>query len=629
MFSEKGKENSERARITTQRAKLGNQSMLSIKDTTCDISNVIQRKVGLEFQTLGGDWNINMLELKPNEVQAKIHSENDVDVYRKGAPRINLDAENHCTVSIDNHKDLEYITDAFDERSQKSELGLAVSIAVARHKKYTSTEPMPGTHMVGKYRLISNGTDIFCINSEGEPTAHPQATIGIRNEKIEKFLSMLAKDQTYLNDQASAEKGSQKKDIGKRNILEYVSTMDVTHLSPQVRGWVKLVAENIHGASLRETIVNWSLLPKMHTLQAKHDELLQQRNHSLLELDTENQDAGDLGNLEELTNTVLVIAKDLSSGESAEQHFVYWENSLADIQINFHAITDEIHSFVLEKVQTDTDYPIYEETGDFYDLFTYLKQLNQIFESDDSFISLVAKTSALREDMRQLRKEMAALKVKCIHWIDENIGKTIPENKNHPELQNEQLILFWEGFMERIENIPCVASLSTNVSLILESLRKQKKGTWAAKFNLPVKQRTSLKDLFYLLNPAERQEALVLLKKLYNGNTPVTEQDGRTLSLGRWLSLLDPAAQAASIKDPLPVHDIDNSDPKTFAAFNVTRSTDIGYDENGPGDTIKQVDGAILELRDMKRKVPPDEWISVAHCVANSVELINQVTEES
>lgn len=155
-----------------------------------------------------------------------------------------------------------------------------------------------------------------------------------------------------------------------------------------------------------------------------------------------------------------------------------------------------------------------------------------------------------------------------------------------------------------------------------------------AKFNLPVKQRTSLKDLFYVLNDNERQEAVDLLLKSYNEDTPLFKQTADVLTLGEWLKSLPISADSSQMQDLLSIGEIDNGksygpkDFNDFQYFGVNRSTDIGYDKQEAGNT-KMVQGALLEIRDMKRQIPPDEWKKAAHCVADAVKTINQVTEDS
>ncbi|MCA9697040.1 MAG: DUF4157 domain-containing protein [Myxococcales bacterium] len=143
---------------------------------------VVQRKVGLEFQTVGGNWNL--MELTQDE---------------NGRPK--LSKPGHAEVTLrqpiggwrleNDSSDLEYITDAFDETDAGiGQLRQAAQAAADYHGELLTQDGARAKgwsdRVEGKMGKEIDGTT-YVLNLNGQRNAHPQATAGLRLDKLRIF----------------------------------------------------------------------------------------------------------------------------------------------------------------------------------------------------------------------------------------------------------------------------------------------------------------------------------------------------------------------------------------------------------------------------------------------------------
>lgn len=153
----------------------------------------IQRLVGFEFQTVGGNWNVLKAkeELERKEGKRVFTGENpghNANAVIKGFSGFNMEYDG---------SDLEYVTEPRNESNpeERSQLIGYVRAAGEEHKglknrarnAYVKLRNDELKEVIG----IENGTELFLINPEGQQYAHPQATAGIKKEKLFDLLKRL------------------------------------------------------------------------------------------------------------------------------------------------------------------------------------------------------------------------------------------------------------------------------------------------------------------------------------------------------------------------------------------------------------------------------------------------------
>lgn len=148
---------------------------------------VVQRKVGFEFQTVGGDWNVLAVETQ-------------ISPHASGLPQFDASKPRHgeeltgaglpgIKVTTDSW-DLEYITaNPADERGGLGSMVRQVNAAGVKHLSIQRLDPDCYAVRRGKsYPAIRServfNTRGFLINPKGMMAAHPQATVGVKKERL-------------------------------------------------------------------------------------------------------------------------------------------------------------------------------------------------------------------------------------------------------------------------------------------------------------------------------------------------------------------------------------------------------------------------------------------------------------
>lgn len=150
-------------------------------------SGIIQRKVGLEFQTVGGRWNVK--------------KEEDGRLKKLEHGSTALRPRNNGWKLLNDYNDFEYVTDAFDE-SEAGILALRQAATSAANYHMDLGTSLGNDNWEQRTTRASQtmqkdiGGTIYVANLEGQQSAHPQATVGITLEKLLKYGEDLAKDRS-------------------------------------------------------------------------------------------------------------------------------------------------------------------------------------------------------------------------------------------------------------------------------------------------------------------------------------------------------------------------------------------------------------------------------------------------
>lgn len=227
--------------------------------------SAMQRRVGMEFQTVGGNWNIKKIKKNSDGKLECVAPEHGEELYKVGGLSVQAD-----------FTDLEYVTDSFDERNEIPSLVDTVNRASAKHCEYTSGDKYlimkyddySFVKYIDKIKDVSAGEDdCWIINPKGEKTAHPQATIGIKLESIDTFINNIAtKPYGRLSSEPLLDtpklfldKLFARQTVRKVNKIVASKTM----LGPIQKGFINLILQNIH---MIKTFMEKSCIKKLKGL---------------------------------------------------------------------------------------------------------------------------------------------------------------------------------------------------------------------------------------------------------------------------------------------------------------------------------------------------------------------------
>lgn len=568
---------SENSKVQKAAAPQSNQAALTRLMTCKSCDDVKQFKVGMEYQTFGGIWNIKKLKTRVDRAAAESSEANLLNNLCSAKRGFNRNRGSYNMTS--DGSDFEYITKAYDETTQKDALVQSAAAAGANHRAVSN---MTDDLLFGKYfHLKSGGTDYY-VNKGGEISAHPQATIGVRCESIEALFQKLANEPgEYLADSAP----TKETDIGKKKIVEAVdSTALPSAFSPTAKGFLLLAEENIHGAALKET---------MH-----FEDLLEQVN------DLEND-----------WNTQLdaLIIPPFPAAES--------ELSVTDVEQCFRLLAETIGTILPNSARW---------TGFAHNTSAEITASREE-ESPDTLKGMLVKIAGDEEQIRT--------------WFNEILiaGKVeeLVLSQVRPDLSKQLLEERLDHLSSMVGAAPSFSAINREAEFLKIELNQYQKPHDAFKYTLPVKERTSLKDLFCLLSPEERARV-----KTYLGNYPpnvlIVREKNAVVKLSDFLASLPDTSDGTDVVDLIKqeawsVGELDNAalgsdhpdnhGTDYFEEFGITRSTDIGQDkaaDPAAGTPAEVVHGVIVELRDMKRHLQPEEWGDAAAAVADAVQILNQ-----
>lgn len=166
--------------------------------------NVVQRAVGMEFQTVGGKRNVFGISSRVAENSYVGNAEAPSTIREFNGFKITVDAKT----------DLEYITSPSDNRD---EVVRRASEAGNTHlaMKDNNDQKITVTYQDKPYNNCFFYNCHTAINRDGEQTAHPQATIGIKLTGIPDLIEFLSTDSIKVGGTKPAYAEIQKKSFSK------------------------------------------------------------------------------------------------------------------------------------------------------------------------------------------------------------------------------------------------------------------------------------------------------------------------------------------------------------------------------------------------------------------------------
>lgn len=199
--------------------------------------DVIQRKVGMEFQTVGGERNVF-------GVRCTLKAANDkkVAIYEGCVAPTEIHVDDGFKITRDANTDLEYITISSDNRDEV--VDRANKAGEAHVEMSTNANNTITVQYDEKpYCNCSLYKDFIAINRDGEKTAHPQATIGIMLAGIPDLIEQLSKSKI----------GGTKKPYAKKQkeSLKAVSEKaeNIENVTAKCKGLIMLLEQYIHVAN--------------------------------------------------------------------------------------------------------------------------------------------------------------------------------------------------------------------------------------------------------------------------------------------------------------------------------------------------------------------------------------------
>lgn len=216
---------------------------------SCTVMNnqkglMVQRKVGFEFQTVGGKWNV---KTRANHAWKDLDHGDTVLDDRVGFKVFN------------DFNDLEYVTSPKDANTLTDVNLLATQIGSAAnyHNKLSNGEKPNDTwsssHILSRTYLKKKVNDVtYYINSAGEKTAHPQATIGVKLERLIELADEWSKKKSeQKRNYKTIGWGNYKEKKQKKALREAVfSAENEVGLSDKGKGFLLLVTSYVNGAAV-------------------------------------------------------------------------------------------------------------------------------------------------------------------------------------------------------------------------------------------------------------------------------------------------------------------------------------------------------------------------------------------
>lgn len=638
----------------------------------------IQRKIGMEFQTYGGNRNVKRLKKQQGlDNQALIeafnncvNSNGDIDSMLEPAERdtiLDFSGGVGYQVTADG-PDLEYITNAFNE-TDKDGLVYAVSQAAEQHKEYTG---MAGALAFagGKYYCTEGVNGVYCIYKNGEQTAHPQATVGIKYEKIPDLIKKItdARSGHILY--------QERKESIRGNLTEAKERADkgvVPHrvVEPEkCRAWIALVEEYIIAANSRmikkaerknaeleaieklKTNVDFHI-NKARQLQEFHEEIESSSNiiagrtwimgvaasgKLFCDEETKGQALGQkLNAAAQKYRELLGINKKIAMNEEkarktrmlTKRKEAAYENGVASI--------GEIEQQIEEALQAGK-----KETAS--KLRMKKKELTMRQNRWNGELQKLRREEVQSGEALKILAESAAVLTEELRlgWDDfQEYGngfiaeiKAAAEEKANdwPEYQEEEgrdsylcLTLYYHKLKDYIDDWPQIKK-NESLQRLVEQIDSYKPVNPERYFKtlLPVKSRTSFYDLYMLLDPNDQAYVINYLTSKYPHDALIEEDTTNCTTLRDWLDAMEERVRYVSGRRDIVNYELENGvrvrkgDYDYMQAFGVERSTDIGHDSD-----TKRVEGALLELRRLKDRLSPDDWAPAAGAIADIVAEVN------
>lgn len=602
----------------------------------------IQRKIGMEFQTYGGTWNVRKLKDlkdlngKSAEEKMQYFSENvergvNVERMLESAGRetlLDFGGGVGYKVTADG-PDLEYITNAFDERTDRAGLIKAVRRAALRHKRYTGTAGSL-KFVGGTYHLINGADGIYCINKDGEETAHPQATVGIKYEKIPLLIDrLISAPSASILYQEGERPGKLRSNLRKgRDAAVAGLQLDKRKIPDRdrCRAWIQLVEEYLIAANSR-----------FHRDEQRKEKEISAMNQFFAAVSQRLSAVATLAAFPGWSAAVLNF-----DGERERM------NTVADVGAMFSVNQADITKLKTKFRGISVNY------GAFCRRDGEIRKLEQ---------QLAAEQQRERQNVTTIRRINGQISVK--RGLQEKLNDKL-ENEWR-DFQTEGNSIITAIRVERGERIRRLRELERDqVKLTEVKLADHQRdifayltwyyrkleiyvGEWPAltknpeirnlwsriqsntpsnpekyfKTLLPVKSRTSFYDLYMLLSEPGKTYVMDYINGKYSRDALIYEDkwEGNCISLGEWLDAMGRPGGGLGPRRDIVNYELENDawDGSSYKRkFDVSRSTDIGHD-----GAAGQVHGALIELRRLKGELLPDQWEGAAAAVADIVAGIN------
>lgn len=651
------------------------------------VKPIMLRKIGMEFQTVNGNWNVRKLglhkmrglEITLSSGKKSILNTNDkiiaeferdyasyIDSGYLVKPRVHeardiaFEQTEGYKISADG-EDLEYITQAFDERTEQYKLLQAVTKASEMHEKITEgreSEPFVGViKKVGTLYRIESGGNIYYINQSGEKKAHPQATVGVKFESIPDLFTEIASSNTtegvnYLVENKAS------RPIAKQSFqsIHDLSTKSYPSASKKAQAFLQLIEHYItiiklsyvekdeqdktYGEVVRvynflKSIVNKTFIipDSKQTIQSMEScvTILNQmkRVAKYLGIDALLKEDGEIARI---TSEIKIIISQLPivkrSGDKDYKNGFHSSEGGLSCSIGGSYTLLKMQSAITNKIQRNNGLLIIAQRRP-KDNAVRIKRLLKANEILNEELKIIDGKLAHRDGQLELLFEALKKNVSDISVINENIKKeqqkfpALGKQPGNDAVEIRQAMKYYqEEYEDIIERTEVIKALVANYT---SPIRTQ----YYFKTAMAFKIRTSLSDMFSLLNSTEKKYVIKKLKKDYDPKNTLVwddrERPATEVTLETWINTLEIEGRDAIW------HDIYSSelpkppklDDEKTNPFGVKRSTDIGYDS-----TSGIVEGAILELRQLKRDVPPEEWMEVAKAVIELIYKINNPEDE-
>lgn len=638
----------------------------------------IQRKIGMEFQTYGGNRNVKRLKKQQGlDNQALIeafnncvNSNGDIDSMLEPAERdtiLDFSRRAGYRVTADG-PDLEYITNAFNE-TDKDKLVNAVSQAAEQHKEYTGTAGALA-FAGGKYYCVDGEDGVYCIYKDGEKTAHPQATVGIKYEKIPDLIKKItdARPGDILY--------QERKESKRRNLTEAKKSADLSILlgkvreSSKCRAWIALVEEYIIAANSRVIRDEERKKAETEAIEAFRREVFFRINEAYQLQEFHDRGGADINIrggrswMNQVAGCGKLFLDDTGKSENLKQYLESVDEEHKELLSLSKKITDNKKKIESNKKQQETNGAQQDEKkARIEDIKRQISKLQesrstkgrqlqkskeQITRSlrslETSMKRLQAAEHQLTEELQQLQA-LADKKSKQMRLVWENFQlygnrlileiQTAASKKagSWPKYQKEDgrdtyVYLAWyyhklKRYIDAWPQIKRSAELISMAQQIIEN--KPVNSERYFKTLLPVKSRTSFYDLYVLLHPNDQAYVINYLKSKYPHDALIEEDTTNCTTLRDWLDAMESGVSDTTGRRDIVNYELENGaivgdgDYDYMNGFGVSRSTDIGHDGAGG-----KVEGALLELRRLKDKLLPNTWAAAAAAVADIVAEVNR-----
>lgn len=603
----------------------------------------IQRKIGMEFQTYGGEWNIKKLRVPAGKTPEARKREFAACVSKGDGSeeRMLVSAGRDIISDFSGTKgyqvtadgpDLEYVTNAFDERTEKDRLINAVTQAAQQHEQFLGMTD--GQQVIEeKYRLINGAGGIYCINKDGEKTAHPQATVGVKYEKIPALIERMITEPSgsvFYQEGDRPRKLRENLKTGRDSVESDLRLHSRGIPDPdRCKAWIQLAEEYLIAANSR--------FEKDEQKKRKETDAMNEFFAAVSEKLSAAQN--------------LTAFPDWASAAGNFDNETARMNTVADVGEMFSVEQADIRRLKTKFQHISKDYKVFcRKSGEIERQEKRLAaEQGKEKQNSKNIAQIVRNIQKKREELERLGNKLEqkwqpfqAEANTVIAAINDDYGrraarlselerKKIKLEEVKPEVHQSDMFAYLTWYYRKLETyVEEWPTLKKNPK-IKNSWRKIKENTLSKperyfKTLLPVKSRTSFYDLYVLLSEPGKRYVKEYITGKYSRDALIFEDYKNCISLGEWLDEMERPVAGLGPRRDIANYELENEvigeEFDYMNYFRVSRSTDIGYDSSAA-----PVYGALLELRRLKGQIPASQWGGAAGAVADCVAEINREEE--